>query len=539
MNGSAGTLQPAKIHGARNERDASADLPEIDGGDQPRESVETGPHMPHVHHGSNSAIRPALRCRRAVDAARTLLPGLLALVLFASCFELGYRSIYEAYSDEDYERVVQAIDRRTAPDAELCFLLGDSQRALRRYDRMLEAFADCQRLSSEYDELIENRVLSAYSHERAELQDLLGAGLFADAAELLPVVDPIGQRHDEYVRLKAYVFDSLRVNDRARENYRELIDRGSGDPDLWADRLVISHMRDSQDEEALAYVQQLLQRHPLELNYHLVRIQLFERLERHEDLIAAIKEAERKLEGRLEFSMAVGVYYFNQRDYKTASGYFRKVVDADPVNQLAWYRLAQCQFNLYDFLQAQRSFDNVQRLVPDFLLTRSYYRIIALHLGREADYARLFGERLLEFDVSDLGSTTISDQDLDRLLKEMERPFYDEVARVASRGDDDGDPALPPRGHAAAEALRAPAESDSLAQVSPPDGPVAEPPAEGAAPLPPAAAALADTLAEARSDMPQPEETHEGVPPEAPDLPDDPEKPADEPQNQPQSPAQG
>jgi tetratricopeptide (TPR) repeat protein len=243
------------------------------------------------------------------------------------------------------------------------------------------------------------------------------------AGEWLSRLDPLGEGKGDYLQLKAFVLDSLRQESGARACYEEMIRMGHGDRQLWSERLVVSLIRDEMWDEALVLIQNQIQERPRELRFHLSRIQAFEALGRHEDLLSAIREAEGIFSDRVEFSMAIGVYYYNQRDYQSAIAYFQKVVTTDSANPLAWYRLAQCRFNRYDFLGAQEAFDRVQQLVPGFLLTRSYYRIIALHLGREEDYARHFGVRLLEFDVSDLGAETVSEKDLDHILKGMEVEF--------------------------------------------------------------------------------------------------------------------
>ncbi|MCB1046342.1 MAG: tetratricopeptide repeat protein [Calditrichaeota bacterium] len=362
-----------------------------------------------------------------VSVCALVFPG-----LFQGCLSRGYRNVYEAWARQDYPGVTRMVAEHPEPGAELCFLQGDANRNLRAYAEMLAAFQRCQELSSEYDALITNRQEVAWGFEHHELDSLVARNALEESAERFPVVDPLGAGRLDYLELKAFVLDSLRRDEEARSCYRQLLDSGQGDADRWSDRLVLCFTRDRMWNEALELVQSQLLRHPRELRYHLARITLFEVLQQHVEVVAAIQLAEGLFSDRLEFSMAVGVYYFNQRDWTTAAHYFDKVVTVDSTNPLAWYRLAQCLFNSYDFLEAQKNFDRVLQLMPDFLQIRSYYRVLALHLGREDDYARHFGEQLLEFDVSDLGSTTISDQDVDRLLRELEQPFYDAVRECAA-----------------------------------------------------------------------------------------------------------
>jgi len=282
--------------------------------------------------------------------------------------------------------------------------------------------------------LIENRVMSSRHQELASLTGQSDAGNFQAVLIEFKNTDCLSESQDNYIHLRAFVYDTLKLQDKAIIDYDKLIANRYGDVELWKDRLIVLNISINELNTALELVQSKIQLFPLELRYHLTRIQLFEKLGRHDEVIAAIQDAESKLPNRLELSMTTGVYYYNKQDYKTAAKYFEKIVTIDQYNPLAWYRLALCKFYRLDFEGAQQAFDHVLTMDRDFLHTKNYYRVIALHLGREDDYAKHFGERLLEFDMSDLGKTEVSEHDLDRLLENMEAPFFQAIQALEASG---------------------------------------------------------------------------------------------------------
>lgn len=432
----------------------------------------------------NHSTNPDNALTRLIHALPLPLPLLLGS-LVVGCATLGtnHRAAYEAYSRKDYDKTIRLLAEADNLDSELLFILGDSHRTNRQYKEMLAAFDRSQLKGSEYSDLIENRVTTSRHQEIVALTGQSVAGNFQAVLQEFKTTDCLAESQDNYIQLRAFVYDTLNVHDKAIADYNTLIKHNYEDVELWKDRLIVLNIAVNALDTALELVQSKIQLYPLELRYHLTRIQLFEKLGRHDEVIAAIQDAEAKIPNRLELSMTTGVYYYNKQDYKTAAKYFEKIVAIDQYNPLAWYRLALCKFYRLDFESAQQAFDRVLSMDRDFLHTKNYYRVIALHLGREDDYAKHYGERLLEFDMSDLGKAEVSEHDLDRLLEDMEGPFFQAIQSLEAGRQR---PVLPNGSAAPADTARstepAPAEAKLLEPAREGDPDDQPSPAENSAP---------------------------------------------------------
>jgi tetratricopeptide (TPR) repeat protein len=360
--------------------------------------------------------------------------------LLGGCFGASYRSVQEDFARGNFEGVVEELNRIQPDDPELLFIQGESHRELENYPEMMTAYEGCKASSSEFDDLIHNRIEHSYQSLLLEMHGDIQQNHFEEAAAHVANLDVLKPQNHDILPMKAFVFDSLRYNDLARDAYGQMIEQGTGDLDLAKNRMITLLMEDGLFSESTPIIEACLQEDPQDLTSHLFLIESLAGEGKHDDVIAAIKRAEQTLSGRLEFSLTVGVYYFNQREYEVAAAYFQKVIEADPVNPLAWYRLGECSFNRYDFLSAQESFERVITLVGvDFQQVRPYFRVIALYLGREDRYHQLFGEGLEELDLTDLHEDRITSEAVAKAWSILKQPVRDEMHRLANENS-----SLPP-----------------------------------------------------------------------------------------------
>ena len=352
---------------------------------------------------------------------------LFLLLLLASCVGSSYRGIHESYIDKRYNETIQSIDRMGEREPNLLFIKGESYRNLDNTRLMLESYRECQALTSEFDELIANRLVVVFKTKFTRAVSSYNNSQYSETEEYVQDMLELGIRGNDtsFLLLQAKLFEKLQRGTEAREMYRRLLRFDPGSTELWENRIMGSYYNDGEYREVVSLGMTLLDMYPTSMNYYLFVIKSLEALGQEEDLLAIIRQAERALGDHLEFTMALGVHYYNSRDFLTASDYFGKVISEDPTNPLAWYRLGECHFNRYDFLKAQDAFNRVLRLNGDYLNTRQYYKILALYLGREEDYTRYFGERLVEEDMTQLTHHEVSN--IDSLWRSLAAPFTDSL----------------------------------------------------------------------------------------------------------------